>query len=108
MEGTFGADRKSVIFLGKGNLIHITGPLTGSLRPVAVLDTEKGKDRMPGRILVRTAISGKTGGDIRKREKSRHLNWRTRLWIPGKKRCCGAERGSAVRRIWILRNGILY
>ncbi|HIZ07676.1 MAG TPA: hypothetical protein IAA08_07060 [Candidatus Eubacterium avistercoris] len=64
MEGTFGADRKSVIFLEKGNLIHITGPLTGSLRPVAVLDTEKGKDRMPGRILVRTAISGKTGGDI--------------------------------------------
>ena len=64
MEGNFYADKDSVVFLGEGTRIYVTGPLTGARRPAAVLDTQKGKDRNPGRILVSVLISGKTGGDI--------------------------------------------
>ncbi|MCU6763043.1 Uncharacterised protein [uncultured Roseburia sp.] len=55
--------RGNTVFLDPGCAIEITGKLTSTEEPVAVLDTDKGSDRRPGRVLVRTAYPEGSGAD---------------------------------------------
>ena len=64
MSGSAAVARDNTVFLDTGCIIEITGELTAKEEVTAVLNTKKGTDRRPGRVLVRTVYPEGSGAGV--------------------------------------------